>query len=475
MSRSRVLLINPPYPYQLVTTTRDVHEAMERKPPLGILSIASYLRTDPQLDVRCLDMQSDGVSEEGLVSLIRESRPDVVGISVVSFKLSSAYRITQAVKAAGPLTHVCWGGPHLSIYPKESLHLSGVDSIILGDGEVPFMKLCAGLRAGKGAGGIEGIYTLANEPGEGQFRDYVHADLDALPAPDITLLPYQKYRAFLTNDLMSTAITSRGCPHRCIFCKLDVSRIRLLSIEKVVSLVESYLALGVKEIEFYDETFNINTKRVAQFASEIIRRKLRFKWSFRGRVDAVDLDMLRLAKKAGCQRIQYGVEAGTDRVLTVLRKGISVAQVRRCFELTNKAGIDTVAYFILGNPTETMDEMRQTVRLAREVAPTYIEFSIFNISPGTESYRMALEQGVIDRDYWREFAADPRRQMPILTWTRDHAYEKLDAFRKEALKSFYMRPGYILKRILRVRPREAARVFRMGFSLLRDITRSGKK
>jgi len=465
----KVLLINPSYAQQLYTTTLDVHESMERKPPLGILSIGTYLKEHTDFEVRLLDNQLEGLKDDEVARLIQKYRPDVVGTTVVSFKLYSAYRVTQVVKESLASTYVCWGGPHLSIFPKASLHLPGVDFIVLGDGEIPFTQLCQNLSEGKKIEDIQGVYTIDSEPHNSQFQDYVDTNLDELPMPDITLLPYKKYRAFLTNDLMATAITSRGCPYRCIFCKLDFNRIRLVPIENVIQLLEAYIDLGIKEIEFYDETFNLNTSRVIEFANLVINKGLKFKWSFRGRVDAVNTKMLELIKEAGCQRIQYGVEAGTDRVLKILKKGTTVDQVKRCFGLTNPIKIDTVAYFILGNPGETLEEMNQTIQLAREIKPTYLEYSIFNISPGTESYKMALDEGVIQRDCWREYAANQDENMPVLVWTKDYTYQQLSEIRQKALKDFYMRPRYILNRMVHIRPKEAYRIFRTGFSIFKEI------
>lgn len=467
----KILLINPQYLHQLYTTTLDVHAAMERKPPLGILSIGTYLKRNTDFEIRLLDNQLEVLKGEELAELIQEYQPDVVGITVVSFKLYPAYKVTQVVKQISPSTHVCWGGPHLSIFPKESLYLKGVDSIILGDGEVPFTKLCQNLSEGKDIEEIQGVYTLKNGTSQNsKFQDYVYKNLNDLPMPDITLLLYRKYRTFLTNNLMATAVTSRGCPYRCIFCKLDFNRIRLVAIQEVIKLIEKYIELGIREIEFYDETFNLNIKRIIQFSNFVINKGLKFKWSFRGRVDAVSAEMLKLIKEAGCQRIQYGVEAGTDRILKVLKKGITVEQVKECFRLTNQAKIDTVAYFILGNPGETSEDMNQTIRLAREIKPTYLEYAIFNISPGTESYKMALNEGIIKRDYWREYAAKPDGDMPVLTWTKDYTYEHLTDIRRKALRDFYMRPNYIFNRIVHIRPKETYRVLKTGFKVFKGIS-----
>lgn len=442
---------------------------MKNKPPLGILFIGNYLKDKTGFEVKLLDNQLENLNDRQLIRFIRSFKPSVVGISVVSFKLYPAYRITQVIKKNFPSIHLCWGGPHLSIFPQESLRLPRVDSIILGDGEIPFTRLCQNLSQGKKIKSITGLYTLENEPSSNrQFKHYTCQDLNKLPLPDLTLLPYQRYRAFLTQSSMATAITSKGCPYRCIFCKLDFSKVRLLSIDRVIQLVESYLKLGIKEIEFYDETFNLNPQRVIDFANQILKKDLKFKWSFRGRVSPVNAKMLKLAKKAGCQRIQYGVEAGTNRVLRILKKGVTLKDIRRCFRLTNQAAIETVAYFILGSPGETLEEMSQTIKLAKEIKPTYLEYAIFNISPGTESYEMALKAKVIQRDYWQEYAQKPTPKMPILIWNKNYSHRQLEKIRKKALRSFYARPSYILNRLVQMKPTECRQIFKTGIHLLKE-------
>ncbi|HNV85641.1 MAG TPA: radical SAM protein [Candidatus Omnitrophota bacterium] len=465
--RLKILLINPHLSERIATTMNEVHEAMEKKPPLGILSVGTYLKNQPHIEVKLLDNQLECLGEEELIRLVTDYRPDIVGITVVTFKLYSAFRVTQIIKKALPSAHICWGGPHLSIFPKESLRLPGIDSVVLGDGEIPFSELCRNFGGNESLGRISGLYTSENLADDlDSFKEFQLQDLNSLPIPDLTLLPYKKYRSFLTNNPMATAISARGCPFHCIFCKLDFSRIRLLSMEKVLRQIEIYLDLGIKEVEFYDETFNLNVKRVIEFATEVLQRKLKFKWSFRGRVNAVNLEMLKLIKKAGCQRIQYGVEAGTDRVLKILKKETDVGMIRKCFALTNQCGIDTVAYFILGNPGETLEEMGETIKLAQEIKPTYLEYAIFNILPGTEAYQMALEQGILQRDFWREYAMQPAPAMPLLAWTKDYSYETLEQMRRKAVRNFYRRPGYLLKRLLHIKPEEAYRTIKTGFHML---------
>jgi len=465
----RVLLINPQYNNQLSVNTGDVSVAMERKPPLGILSIGSYLKEHTAFIVQLLDNQLENFSDQEFADAIETYQPHIVGITVVSFKLFPAYTLTQAIKKQCPSAHVCWGGPHVSIYPHESLALHEVDSLCVGDGEVPFLKLCQSLHDGKGAHAIKGIITPDALRADTQVTQYRNHQPQKLPLLDITLLPsYERYRAFLTHNLMATAITSRGCPHRCIFCRLDFQDIQLFPIERVIEQIEIYLALGFKEIELYDETFNITVERVMEFSRLILEKGLEFTWSFRGRVNAVSEEMLALAKRAGCQRIQYGVEAGTDRVLKILQKGTTVAMIRRCFELTNAAGIETVAYLIIGSPGETLEEVRHTRELIKEIEPTYVDYNVFTLFPGTQSYAMAREQGLLQKDYWQEYASAPCAETPFFTWTKEYSFEQLEKTRKKAMRAFYFRPRYILKKIMRVKIRELPTLLKNGFAVLKS-------
>ncbi|MFC1701015.1 B12-binding domain-containing radical SAM protein [Patescibacteria group bacterium] len=445
MKRFKVLLINPPYFFN-VSAAKVTHLAMGKKPPLGILYLATYLKKYSEFNIKIIDAELGKMTEKDVENVILEFNPDVVGISVVSFKLYSVFKILKIIRKISCKIHICLGGPHLKIYPRETLNYSEVDSIIIGDGEIPFLEVCKNLSESKLIEGINGCYTKKNIPIDGEFVKFEMSDLSILPDPDLTLLDYKKYRSFLTNEMIATVVTSRGCPYNCIFCQLD-PKVRLVSISKVVDQIENYLRLGIKEIEFYDETFNISIQRVIEFAEEIINRGLKFNWSFRGRVNVVSEEMLRKIKRAGCQRIQYGVEAGSNRILVAIKKGITVEMIKECFELTRKVGIETVSYFMIGNPGEKEEDIMQTIDFSREIKSDYVNFAIFLLVPGVEAYRMALEQGIINRDYWLEYSINPQESLPMLYWEKELSKDKLMKLKTLAVRKFYFRFNYILNRL----------------------------
>ena len=167
-------------------------------------------------------------------------------------------------------------------------------------------------------------------------------DLDSLPFPARDLTPYMKYYSLIAKTQpVTTMITSRGCPYRCLFCDRPHlgKRFRPRTAMNVVDEMEQCVGMGIREFLIYDDTFTVNRKRVLDICSEIKRRGLGIGWDVRARVDTITPDMLAAMKDAGCDRIHYGVESGSPEIIETLRKGITIEQVRRVFRQTKDAGI----------------------------------------------------------------------------------------------------------------------------------------
>jgi radical SAM superfamily enzyme YgiQ (UPF0313 family) len=291
-------------------------------------------------------------------------------------------------------------------------------------------------------------------------------DLDALPFPARDLTPFQRYSSVLARRRpVTTMFTSRGCPYRCTFCDRPHlgKKFRARSAANVVDEMQECVEMGIHEFLVYDDTFTVGRRRVLDICGEIQRRGLDVGWDIRARVDTVDAEMLAALRAAGCERIHYGVEAGSDRFLEVLSKGITVGQVREAFRLTRRAGIQILAYFMIGIPGETEADIRQTMRLARELEPDVVHITILTPFPGTAIYRRALEEGVYERDVWQEFAREPRPGFQPPYWTRELSREQLESLLVEAYKSFYTRPRYIVRQLLKIR----------SWRELRDKVRAG--
>jgi len=177
--------------------------------------------------------------------------------------------------------------------------------------------------------------------------------------------------------------------------------------------------------------------------------------------------MLRMLKKAGCLAIHYGVEAGNDKILQVIKKGFTISKVKEVFSLTRRLGIETLAYFMIGLPSEVARDIQDTFDLAKDLRPDYAHFTIFSPYPGTELYYLGLEKGIIKTDIWREFARSPREGFKIPVWeenfTRGELYEMIVRFYKQ----FYLQPRYAFSRLWKVRSAgELTRKARAGLSVL---------
>jgi radical SAM superfamily enzyme YgiQ (UPF0313 family) len=184
---------------------------------------------------------------------------------------------------------------------------------------------------------------------------------------------------------------------------------------------------------------------------EIINKKLDIGWDIRVRVDSVDEEMLKKLKQAGCERIHYGVEAGTEKILKVLRKGITLEQAEYAFKLTKKIGISTLAYFMIGSPTETKDDILQTIEFAKRLNPDFVHITITTPFPATYIYKKALEEKIIKKDFWREFAINPDEKFQPEYFEENLTSDELLELIDYAYKSFYTRPIYILRELLQVK------------------------
>jgi radical SAM superfamily enzyme YgiQ (UPF0313 family) len=226
--------------------------------------------------------------------------------------------------------------------------------------------------------------------------------------------------------------------------------------------------LGIREFLFYDDTFTVHRRRVLDICQGIVQNGFDISWDIRTRIDTVDEEMLRALKRAGCSAVHYGVEAGSQRVLERLNKCITIDRAKEIFRLTTAIGMDTLAYFMIGNPGETIEDIRETLDLALEIQPDFLHLTIFTPFPATRLYQEALEAGIIENDVWREFAADPKPDFGPPIWAENFSRDELQEIIARSYKRFYLRPQYAVKRLLRVRSfAEFKRKARAGLSVLK--------
>lgn len=473
----KILLINPPLTKIIESDMpKELESGMDFLPPLGILYLAGYLLKFTNHQVKILDCPVENISHNEINSKIIEENPDVVGITVLTFSLIDVFLIAKAIKKINPQIKIILGGPHTYIYPEETVANDFVDYAVVGEGEKTLAELLDNFDNKEKLRNIKGLVFKDGDKIINTGKRDLIMDLDQLPFPARKLTPYKKYYSIVAKKNPTTIMfTSRGCPYQCLFCDRPyMGKIfRARSAQKVVAEFEEIEKMGIKEVFIYDDTFTIDRQRVMDICRLILEKGIKLNWDVRARVNTVDEEMLLMMKRAGCTRIHYGVEAGTEKTLQILRKNITIPMVKTAFALTKKAGIETAGYFMIGSPHETADDIKATIKLAKELFPAYVHFSVTTPFPATDLYFKGLNEGVIKKDYWREFSKNPRPDFLPPAWEENFSRDELFSMLIAAYRSYYLSPRYILRRISELRSWDNLKNnFRAGIKLLKLVIRN---
>jgi radical SAM superfamily enzyme YgiQ (UPF0313 family) len=470
----KVLLINPPRFNELIGKNPAIVEKHRGfNPPLGILSLAGYLEQYTDHKVKVIDAQPPGWSYDELRQVLARESFDVCGITAMTFTLIDVILTCRVIRQVAPRAKIILGGPHVHLFPDETIALDEVDFLLQGEGEIAFKDFLEKVETPALWPSVSGLVYLdavgkVVNNGIAPSTD----DLDSLGVPARHLLDTSMYTSLLgRDDIITTMFTSRGCPFRCTFCDRPFSPVlsgfRWRSPGHIADEIEQCIGLGINEAFIYDDTFTVRKDRVHELCDELIRRKLKFRWDVRAHVNTVTPDLLKHMAEAGCDRIHYGVESGNDRMMKEIRKNTNVEKVKKAVQFTKDVGMEVLTYFIIGQQTETAADIEDTMRLARELDPNYVHFTIFCPYPGTEIYMKGLESGIIKEDVWRKFAENPQPGYELPVWEENFSRQELREMLVKCYKSFYLRPGYVIRNLTRIRtPGELRRKVRAGLSVL---------
>ena len=444
-----ICLINCPNTYELVGNDPVIIKDQQGVyPPLGILYIASHLKATGRYDVHIIDCQAEDLTHQQCAERVEMLKPDVVGLTAMTFTLVDCKLVIQEIRKRYKCPIVV-GGPHTAIYPQETFNPQGLgaDYVVVGEGEITLDTLCQDIQSGK-------IDTTAST----NLRTYRQAkfieDLNELPFPARELTLMDKYYSVLSADTpTTTAFSSRGCPFSCAYCDRPAlgKGFRAMGASRVADEMEWCEKAGIKEIFFYDDTFSVSMKRVMEICDEVKKRKINIKWDVRTRVNVVNEDLLKSMKEAGCERIHFGVETGNPRVVKELNKGTSIEQVEKAFDLCKKYKIKTLAYFMMGNPTETMDDVKDTLRLSQRIKPDFMQMTILSPFPATAIFLRAQKEGVVQGDPWRDYANTINDDFRPPLWDQIYGRKELEKHLRWFYGKFYLTPQFVFDRIGEVR------------------------
>ena len=215
-------------------------------------------------------------------------------------------------------------------------------------------------------------------------------------------------------------------------------------------------------------TFNITNKRVHELCDEIIRREISISWTVRFRVKGVDRALLEKMKAAGCSRIQFGVEQGTEEGLLRLKKDVTSREIESAFRLCREVGIRTVAYFMIGTPTErSRSDVVDTIKYSIKLDPDFVMFNLMTPFPGTTLFDEGLRDGVLDLEPWTNFMRNPDETFKAQVWDEYFTREELRDMLDMAYRRFYWRPRFVARNLRQIRnPTDFKRKATAGLRLL---------
>lgn len=427
-----ILLINPPsatkYPQQ----------------PTGLATIASVL--EKSHDVKIVDMITGFYPY--LIKLYEQA--DIVGISANIKNIYSAGQIAKMVKSVNPKTRIILGGPFGTLLPQATMEaIPEIDMLIRGEGEFWALSMIVAFGSPSAMPGIS--YRHNGEIRHNPAREEI-ADINEY-TPAYHLLPMMEYKPHPPRGRAkpyAMMVTSRGCPYQCTFCAKPIfgNQYRSMTPAKIVGeIAKLRLNYGIKEIGFYDDIFNIDSDRVVEFCTRLRMMNSDIIWTCESRVSLVDENQLGRMQRAGCYAVAYGIESGSQRILDLYKKNIENRQVEEAIIKTKEAGMETIGYFMIGAPGETLEDVKATVDFAKRLPLDYAQFAVTLPYPGTELYDNHVKAGL--EDAWKQFALKPPDECvtPIfenIEVDRARIYKSV----QRAYRQFYIRPGYFLRRLL---------------------------
>lgn len=422
----RVLLIQPP---QIHTSSHGVDSFS-----LGLAYMASSLRKEG-FEVSLLDcfleerkqsiclgrgLYRIGLSDQEICAKIERINPNFIGINIgFSRQYRSAIYVAFLIRSMFDKIPIIAGGAHVSAAP-ESLNQSDFDYLVVGEGEKALPKLLHAIEKKAGAElNIAGLYYRnQHHIFKPSLPSELISNLDDLPFPAYDLLPLNK--AWEKRVPYANIMATRGCPHRCCFCSIHSimgKRIRRRSIESIISeiklLVHKY---GVKEVFFEDDNLTSNMSWAKELFERLAYLKLNIEIGVRNgiRADRVDRELLSLMKKAGCARVCFAPESGSQEILdNIIGKHLRLEEVEKAVRMARSIGLNVTCFFVIGLPGETIADMHKTIEFARKLRKIGCDTVDINCAtpyPGTSLYSKCLREGLIKKD---------------IDWTRLHTWESV--------------------------------------------------
>ena len=457
----RVLLVNPSFPGHFHVC-----------PPLGLGYVGTSLQGTGHT-VKLVDMGLD--PGEDLLENLDTFRPDCIGITGMSTQYPGMKGLAGIAGSKG--VPVVVGGIHVSALPEFVLEeCKDFDFAVKGEGEIAFPKLLQSLATGESYKDIPGLYYRESEGIVGKLPEPIQ-DLDGLASPWGVLDPW-KYSSSRVHGLSArsgpavSVISSRGCPYQCVFCSASQAhgrKIRLRSASNFLDELEYLVSVGVREVQVLDDNFTFYREHAYTISQGILDRGLRIFWTLPNgiRADRVDKELLEKMWKAGCYYMGFGIESGSERLLKIMKKSLSLKVVEATIREASKIGFTTQGFFMIGHPEETREDLDRTLKVAKSLPLDRISVSPVMPLPGSELYDYYVSQGLLN----------PKE----VDWTSFNRYlfspsvgGNLTKFVRRIHREFYLNPSRVWRNLSKVRSFSQIKGLLLGLGLVLRATVRGK-
>ena len=446
-----------------ISFIRHFAVADEVIPPLHFGYLASSI--PKRHNVKIYDQLRDNDSNNRLIELLIRDNADVIGFSAFTKDISYIMSFVSKLKPLLPNAKIVLGGVQMTLMPVETFeYFEGyIDYGFIGESETAFSIFIDAIDGNPFKYDFEDVPSLVWKVDGSVKVNPVNypTELDDLPFPAWELMhpisyPKAPHGAFFKQYPVAPIITSRGCPYPCTFCaagSLSGKNVRYRSLDNVVEEIKLLRnKYEIKEVHIEDDNFSMKKDRVIEFSERVLREVPGVTWAFPNglRLNNLDLPTLKLMQRAGCYSLNVGVESGNNDVLHKIKKSITRERIREKIVLVKDAGLDIGGFFIIGFPGETTEEIKDTIKFAKDLPLDRMTISYFQPYPGTSEYKKLCDAG----EY--EMVLDnSKHSLNTISYVNKNLTEnKLKSLRFEGFFRFYFRPKIVIKLLKEVRSLE---------------------
>lgn len=444
---AKLLLVNPPSAIGVYSGSK-IRVAITSAPFITLASLAGAALEDGH-QVRIADLMIEGRPVQAYRDILGSFRPEVVGITFTTPLYREASELAAVARELLPEALLICGGIHANTLPEQVLRETEFDLVVMGEGENTLREICAG----NSREGIPGIAFLK----DGELvltppRPLI-SDLDSLPLPAWHLHDLTRYHSphiASRRNPVGYMETNRGCNHHCLYCsqKIFGHSVRSKSSPRVVDEMFRMLEAGFQDIHIKDDNFTADLSRAKETVELMIKRDFRAPWALPTGVNVKDVDreFFRLARRAGCYQVSFGIESGVPQVLAGVNKHQDPEMVRRAVVTAHEEGLETVGFFMLGLPGDTMETMKRNLDFACSLPLTYAKASMTLPFPSSPLYALIEREGrILSRD-WDRYNFHCTSQV----WKHENLdWDQIRRFYARFHRRFYFRPSYLLRRLVR--------------------------